>query len=85
MPYLAGERLFGVDVDLGELELAVALRDFRFDRGAEGAAGAAPGGPEVDDDRQLVRAVDHGLLEGGGVDVHLSFFSFRWWCCRRVR
>src|SRR5581483_5591913 len=42
-----GERPFGVDVDLGELELAVALGDLGFDRRAEHAAGTAPGGPEV--------------------------------------
>src|SRR5262245_35886233 len=72
---LGGERLLGVDVDLGELDLAFALGGLGLDRGAEHAAGPAPGGPEVDHDRQLVRAFDHVVLEGLGGDVHLFCLS----------
>jgi hypothetical protein len=61
-----------VDVDLGELDPADALGDLRLDRRAERPARAAPGGPEVDDDRQLVRALDHVALEGVCRDVHLE-------------
>ena len=53
-----GERLVGVDVDLGELDLAVALVDGGLERGSELAAGTAPFGPEVDDDGHLARALD---------------------------
>jgi hypothetical protein len=52
-PVARREGLLGVDVDLGEDELAVALLDLRLDSRAERAAGAAPGSPEVDDNRQL--------------------------------
>jgi hypothetical protein len=45
--------MLGVDVDFDELELPRPLLDFAFDRRAERAAGATPGRPEVDDDRQL--------------------------------
>ena len=68
-PKLVGERLVGVDVDLGQIDLAVALGRLRLQRRAELAARAAPFGPEVDDDRNLVGAVDHMLLEGRLVDV----------------
>src|SRR5512133_308551 len=47
---LGGEHLLSFDVDLGELELAVSLCGLGFDRGTEHAAGATPGGPEVDND-----------------------------------
>ena len=58
-PKLAGERLVGVDVDLGQLDLAGALVDRGLERRAELAARAAPLGPEVDDDGHLARALDH--------------------------
>jgi hypothetical protein len=69
-PVLGGERLFAVNVDLDELELVLAFGNLGLDCGAEHAARPAPAGPEVDDDRQLVRALDHVLVEGSGGDVH---------------
>ena len=77
----AGERLLRVDVDLGELDLARSLGDLRFDRWPESPARPAPGGPEVDDDGQFARALDHVALEGFGGDVHLaiSFVGQRAW------
>ena len=53
------EALVGVDVDLRQLDLAVALADRGLERRAELAARAAPLGPEVDDDGQLAGALDH--------------------------
>src|SRR5262245_5755586 len=67
---LSREHLLGVDVDLGELDLVRALGDLGFDRGAEHATGATPCRPEVDDDGQLVRALDHVVLKGLGGHVH---------------
>ena len=49
-----GEALVGVRVDLGQRDLAVALVDRLLEHGRELAARAAPGGPEVDDDRELL-------------------------------
>ena len=40
----------GVDVDLGQLDLALARGDGALDHRPELAARAAPLGPEVDDD-----------------------------------
>ena len=59
-----GDRRVGVDVELGELDLAVALLDLGLERRAELATGAAPLGPEVDDDGQLARALDDVVHEG---------------------
>ena len=41
-----------------------------LERGREGAARATPAGPEVDHHGHLARAVDDGLLEVSGRDVH---------------
>ncbi len=41
----------------------LALSDLGLDRGPERAARAAPLGPEVDDHRQLARALDDLCLE----------------------
>ena len=65
---LRSERLVGVDVDLGQVDLAAALAGLGLERRAELTAGAAPLGPEVDDDRHLVGAVEHVPLEGGLAD-----------------
>ena len=50
-PVLARERMVGVDVELRELDLAVARRNGLLEHRAELAARAAPFGPEVDDYR----------------------------------
>ena len=63
------EHLVRVHVDLRELDLAAAGADRVLERGTELAAGAAPLGPEVDDDRDLARALDHAGLEIGLGDV----------------
>ncbi len=47
----------------------VALGDGLLDHGAQGAARAAPFGPEVDDHGMLVGALDDVALEGGFSDV----------------
>ena len=74
-PVLHGEHLLGLHVDLGELELALALGHLGLDGRTEDAARSAPGGPEVDDDRDLVRALDHLALEAlrGYVHVRAPF------------
>ena len=51
------EPLVAVDVDLGQLDLAAAACHGRLQRRPQGAAGAAPFGPEVDDHRQLATSV----------------------------
>jgi hypothetical protein len=68
-PELGGEGLVGVDVDLGEIDVARPLGRLGLERGTELAAGTAPLGPEVDDDRHLAGAVEHVLLEGVLGDV----------------
>ena len=50
---LGGERLIRVDVDLGELDVAVAVCDLTLEHGRERAARAAPRSPEVDDHGHL--------------------------------
>ncbi len=59
----------GVDVDLGEVDVVAAPAGLGLERGGELAAGAAPLGPEVDDHRHLVRAVEHVGLEAVLCDV----------------
>src|SRR3954465_7876310 len=56
-----GEALLLVDVDLDELEVAVALVDDLVEHGRDGVARAAPLSPEVDDHRLV--ALEHFLLE----------------------
>jgi hypothetical protein len=67
-----GQARVRVRVHLGEGELAVALAHGGLQQGRQLAAGAAPGGPEVDHHRELARARDDVLLEGGlgGVEDH---------------
>ena len=48
---------------------AVAGLDRRLERRGQLAARATPLGPEVDEDRNLARALDHALLEIGLCDV----------------
>ena len=55
---------------LRQLDLAAAFLHGRLERRAEHATGAAPLGPEVDDDRHLARALDDVLLEARLADVH---------------
>ena len=65
-----GEAGVGVDVDLGQLDPALARCHRLLQQGSEHVAGAAPLGPEVDDDRHLARALDDVLLEARLADVH---------------
>jgi hypothetical protein len=62
----------GVDVDLGQHDLSAGLVDDRLQDGAEGLAGPAPLGPQVDDHRRGHRALEHIGLEGriAHVDHH---------------
>ena len=62
---LAGELRVGVDVDLDQLDLALGGQDVLLDRRAELAARAAPGRPEVDDDRGVLRRLDDVGHEAG--------------------
>ena len=68
-PERGGDLLVGVGVELGEVEVRLALADLLLEHRRELPAGPAPLGPEVDDDRHLVGARDHVLLEGGLGDV----------------
>ena len=61
-PVALGQLALLVDVDLDELQLAVALLDDPVEHGRDGVARAAPLGPEVDDHRRL--ALEHLLREG---------------------
>src|SRR5262245_11030325 len=58
-----------VGVDLRQEHLALSLVGEPFEHGAERAAGAAGGRPEIDDDRGLVGGVEDVGLEGGLADV----------------
>jgi hypothetical protein len=59
----------GVDVQLGQHERAGVLGGQPLEQRAERAAGAAPGRPEVDDDRRRARALDHLAREIAVADV----------------
>src|SRR6185436_1292938 len=61
-----------VRVELGERDLVAALVHEPLEHRRQLPARAAPFGPEVDDHRHLVRALDDVLLEGrlGGVEDH---------------
>jgi hypothetical protein len=69
-PEAGRERGVRVDVDLGQVDLAIPALRGQLERGSQLPAGCAPVGPEVDHDRQLLRALDDFLLEIGlgGVD-----------------
>src|SRR5918997_1483246 len=70
----SGHARVGVRVDLGQRDLALAGGDRLLEHGGQHPAGAAPGGPEVDDDGQLARSRDDVALEGlvCGVEDHVS-------------
>ena len=59
----------GVRVELGQRDLPVARADGLLEHRRQRAARPAPGGPEVDDDGQLARALDDVALEGLVGDV----------------
>jgi hypothetical protein len=64
----------GVGVELGQRHLALALGHEPLEHRGQLAAGPAPRGPEVDDHRHLVRALDDVLLERRlcGVEDHTT-------------
>ena len=61
-----------VDVDLRQLDRARTGCDLGLQDRRERPTRAAPRGPEVDDDRALVRALDHVALECRLRDVHAT-------------
>src|SRR5690606_34227204 len=65
-----GELLFGLDIDLGQLERTVVFAGQFLQHRAELLAWPAPLGPEIDQHRHLQRALDDLRLEavGGGVE-----------------
>ena len=65
MSYCVGEARVRVDVALADAELALVVLGQRFDVGGDGAAGGAPGGPEVHEHRDL-RVQDLGFEVGVG-------------------
>ena len=75
-PIAEREFIVGVDVDLRQHDLALAGGGLALEHGAEHPAGAAPGGPEVDDHGQLVRALDHLAFERLGAHIHRVRSSF---------
>ena len=62
-PERSGQALIGVDVDLDQLALAGARGSRALEHRTQLAAGTAPFGPEIDHDRQRVRAVDNRSLK----------------------
>ena len=75
MPWIrkaAARRWLASVSTLASATLPAALVDRLLEHRRELAARPAPLGPEVDDDRQLLRALDDVLLEGGlgGVEDH---------------
>jgi len=73
---LGGEGAFLVDVDLQDLELAAELGGDVVEEGGDGLAGAAPLGPEVDED-DGVSALELGV-EIGRRDI-LNVFAGHGW------
>ena len=73
-----GELRVFVDVDLDQPHLAARTLHRLFQRWAELLARAAPRRPEVDDDRRLLRGVEHVGLEVGGVAVLDEVRTARW-------
>ena len=64
------ELLVGVDVDLREDDVAVARLGLALEDRTEHPAWSAPLRPEVHDDRDFARAVEHLALESLRRDVH---------------
>ena len=64
-----GQLLVVVHVDLGQHGSVPQGGDDLGENGAQGAAGSAPGSPEVHHHQALIRALDHHFLEVGGVDL----------------
>ena len=73
-PERGGDVRVGVGVELGQRDLALALGDELLEHRRQLAAGPAPGGPEVDDHRHLLGALDDVLLERRlcGVEDHTT-------------
>ena len=67
--HLLRQRLVLVDVDLDQAHGALGLDHGLLQRGAQRLAGAAPGGPEIDDHRHRLRGLDHIGHEALGVAV----------------
>ena len=59
-----------VDVQLRQRDLALPLGDGALEDRRQHLARPAPVGPEVDDHRELLGALDHLALEGLVRDVH---------------
>ena len=66
---LRGQFLVFVGIDFGEDEATAVLGGELLQDGLEDAAGLAPFGPEVDDDRHLARCAEHPGREIGNGDV----------------
>src|SRR5204862_4054872 len=79
-PEGGGEARVGVGVELREDDLALAGVHASLEQRRELAAGAAPFGPEVDDDGDALGALDDLCLEGlfGDVDDHASRVGRGW-------
>jgi hypothetical protein len=58
-----------VRVHLGQHEASAVFGGQLFQHRLERAAGSAPLGPEIDQDRYAVRGIDDFFLEVGGADV----------------
>ena len=71
--------------ELDELEPPGPHLRLGFQRRSEHSAGSAPGGPEVDHDRQGVRALEHVTFESLGCHIHLvsRFLMSGWFQCVR--
>ncbi len=61
---LPGDHLVLVDIDLDHLDLAAGRGDLGLQHRAQGLARAAPGRPEIDDDRDFLAGLDHVGHEG---------------------
>src|SRR5690606_29422024 len=76
-----GQLLLLVHVDLGQLERAVVFAGELFQDRAQGLAGAAPFGPEVDQHGRRGRLLEDVGLEigGGGVEDVGWGLAAHWW------
>ena len=68
-PELLGELRVGIDVELGEQPATAPFGGCALEHGTEHLAGSAPLRPEIDDDRDLMRRLDHRGCEIRGADV----------------